>query len=102
MADKKNLCAMIPAELHARVIDEKEKLQMNTLGDYIEMVLTQHFEGGTTIMAATKTFAIQLPVELVERLQAYLKAESERTGRKITQKEFISILIENALEEAGA
>lgn len=102
MTDKKNLCAMIPAELHARVMNEKEKLQMNTLGDYIEMVLTQHFEGGTNSMAATKTFAIQLPVELVERLQAYLKAESERTGRKITQKEFISMLIENALEEAGA
>lgn len=101
MADKKNLCAMIPADLHARVMADKEQLGMNTLGDYMEMVLNKYFEGGK-IMAATKTFAIQLSVDLVERLQAYLKAESERTGRKITQKEFISMLIEQALEEAGA
>ena len=101
MADKKNLCAMIPAELHAKVIADKEQLGMITLGDYMEMVLKQHFEGGT-FMAATKTFAIQLPTELVERLQAYLKDESEKTGRKITQKEYISTLITNALEAVGA
>jgi len=53
-------------------------------------------------MEATKTFAIQLPAELIDRLQAYLKAESERQGRKISQKEFIRMLIEEALEEAGA
>ena len=102
MADKKNLCAMISPELHAKVIAEKERLEMNTLGDYMEMILKEHFEGGKTIMGATKTFAIQLPAELIDRLQAYLKTESERQGRKISQKEFIRMLIEEALEEAGA
>ena len=102
MADKKNLCAMISTELHAKVIAEKERLEMNTLGDYMEMILKEHFEGGKTIMKATKTFAIQLPAELIDRLQAYLKTESERQGRKISQKEFIRMLIEEALEEAGA
>ena len=28
MADKKNLCAMISTELHAKVIEEKERLDM--------------------------------------------------------------------------
>lgn len=102
MADKKNLCAMISTELHAKVIEEKERLEMNTLGDYMEMILKEHFEGGKTIMEATKIFAIQLPAELIDRLQAYLKTESERQGRKISQKEFIRMLIEEALEEAGA
>ena len=102
MADKKNLCAMISTELHAKVIAEKERLEMNTLGDYMEMILKEHFEGGKAIMEATKTFAIQLPAELIDRLQAYLKTESERQGRKISQKEFIRMLIEEALEEAGA
>ena len=50
MADKKNLCAMISTELHAKVIEEKERLEMNTLGDYMEMILKEHFEGGKTIM----------------------------------------------------
>lgn len=102
MADKKNLCAMISTELHAKVTEEKERLEMNTLGDYVEMILKEHFEGGKNIMEATKTFAIQLPAELIDRLQAYLKSESERQGRKISQKEFIRMLIEEALEEAGA
>ena len=102
MDAKKNLCAVIPADLHAKVIAEKEQLALNTLGEYVELVLKEHFEGGKTIMEATKTFAIQLPAELIDRLQAYLKTESERQGRKISQKEFIRMLIEEALEEAGA
>lgn len=53
MADKKNLCAMISTELHAKVIEEKERLEMNTLGDYMELILKEHFEGGKTIMEAS-------------------------------------------------
>lgn len=55
MEAKKNLCAVIPADLHAKVIAEKEQLALNTLGEYVELVLKEHFEGGRTIMAATKT-----------------------------------------------
>ena len=98
MSDKKNLCAMISADLHAKVIADKEKREIPTLGDYMEMVLTQYFKGGT-IMSATKTLAIQLPTDILEKLQAYLKVESERAGRKITQKEFITTLITEALED---
>ena len=58
MADKKNLCAMISTELHAKVIEEKERLEMNTLGDYMEMILKEHFEGGKTIMEAKRPFKI--------------------------------------------
>lgn len=46
MEAKKNLCAMIPAALHARVLEEKEQLGMKTLGDYVEQILKEHFEGG--------------------------------------------------------
>lgn len=92
---------MIPADLHAKVVADKEHMGLPTLGDYMEMVLIHYFEGGKT-MPATKTFAIQLSVELVGRLQAFLKSESKRIDRKITQKEFLSHLIEKALHEAGA
>ena len=33
MEAKKNLCAMIPAELHAKVVAEKERLELSTLGE---------------------------------------------------------------------
>jgi hypothetical protein len=46
MAGKKNLCAMIPAELHARIMAEKEEMKLSTLAEYVERIFTEHFEGG--------------------------------------------------------
>ena len=77
MNAKKNLCAMIPADLHAKVIAEKEQLALSTLGEYVELVLKEHFEGGKTIMAATKTLAFQISEELDQRLKNFIAAEKE-------------------------
>ena len=101
MDAKKNLCAVIPADLHAKVIAEKEQLALNTLGDYVELVLKEHFEGGRTIMAATKTLAFQISEELDQRLKNFIAAEKQR-GRKISQKEFVIGLIEQELAEYEA
>ena len=101
MDAKKNLCAVIPADLHAKVIAEKEQLALNTLGEYVELVLKEHFEGGRTIMAATKTLAFQISAELDQRLKNFIAAEKQR-GRKISQKEFVIGLIEQALAEYEA
>ena len=35
MEAKKNLCGMIPEELHARAVAEKEQLGLKTLGEYV-------------------------------------------------------------------
>ena len=101
MDAKKNLCAMIPADLHAKVIAEKEQLALSTLGEYVELVLKEHFEGGKTIMAATKTLAFQISEELDQRLKNFIATEKKR-GRKISQKEFVIGLIEQALAEYEA
>lgn len=86
MDAKKNLCAMIPADLHAKVIEEKEQLDLKTLGEYVEMVLKEHFEGGKITMAATKTLAFQITEELDQRLKNFIAAEKKR-GKKISQKD---------------
>ena len=101
MDAKKNLCAMIPADHHAKVIAEKEQLALSTLGEYVELVLKEHFEGGKTIMAATKTLAFQISEELDQRLKNFIATEKKR-GRKISQKEFVIGLIEQALAEYEA
>ena len=101
MDAKKNLCAVIPADLYAKVIAEKEQLALNTLGEYVELVLKEHFEGGRTIMAATKTLAFQISEELDQRLKNFIAAEKQR-GRKISQKEFVIGLIEQELAEYEA
>lgn len=101
MEAKKNLCAMIPADLHAKVIAEKEQLELKTLTEYVEQILREHFEGGKTAMAGTKTLAFQISEELDQRLKNFIAAEKQR-GRKISQKDFVIGLIEQALAEYEA
>ena len=82
-------------------LSEKEQLGLKTLGDYVELVLKERFEGGKITMAATKTLAFQITEELDQRLKNFIAAEKKR-GRKITQKEFVISLIEQALAEYEA
>ena len=96
MEAKKNLCGMIPEELHARAVAEKEQLGLKTLGEYVELILKEHFEGGIT-MAGTKTLAFKITEELDQRLKNFIAAEKKH-GRKITQREFVIGLIEQALD----
>ena len=48
----------------------------------------------------TRTMAFQIPEELFQRIKAHLERESARTGKKLTQREFVLGLIEEALEAA--
>ena len=97
MADKKNLCAMIPADLHARVRLEQEQ-SGKTLSEFVEQLITDYYKmkEGTKMTGDMRTMAIQLPEELFERLKAYLKKNN------LKQKQFIIGLIEDALEEDEA
>ena len=97
MEEKKNLCAPIPLLLHQRLRAEQEQ-RGQTLSDYITDILREHFEGGKSIMTATKTLAFQIPEELDLRIKKYLASEKERTGKKVSQREFIVGLIEQALD----
>ena len=94
MANKKNLCAMIPADLHARVRQEQEQ-SGQTLSEFVEQLITDYYKmkEGTKMTGDMRTMAIQLPEELFERLKAYLKKNN------LKQKQFIIGLIEDALEE---
>ena len=78
MEAKKNLCGMIPEELHARAVAEKEQLGLKTLGEYVELILKEHFEGGGITMAETKTLAFKITEELDQRLKDFIAAEKKR------------------------
>ena len=97
MEATRNLCAQIPVTLHDRVRQEREALGQS-LSEYVTQILKEHFEGGKTTMAAIKTLAFQIPEELDLRIKNYLAAEKERTGKKVSQREFIVGLIEQALD----
>ena len=103
MTERKNLCALIPTELHNQVTEAREQLGQTT-NEYITAVLTEYFKmkqnGGKTIMANNRTMAFQISEELFQRIKAHLERETVRIGKKLTQKEFVLGLIEAALDEA--
>ena len=101
MADsKKNLCAMIPVELHDRVRAEQEQTGL-TLSAYITELLSNYYEKRSEkTMDGMRTMAFQMPEEMFQRLKKHLVRESARTGKKVSQKEFVLGLIRQALEEA--
>ncbi len=98
--ETKNLCAQIPLELHAKVRAEQEKSGL-TLGAYITEVLTKFYEKGEVKMNdTTRALAFQIPDELFWRIKDHLTRETERTGKRLTQRDFVLGLIEKALDEA--
>ena len=104
--ERKNLCAQIPITLHQRVTQGKEASDCQTLGDYITEVLTAYYDyiehKGESSMNGTKTLAFQISAELFQRIKDHLAYESSRTGKKLTQRDFVLGLIEQALAEAEA
>ena len=104
MEQKKNLCAQVPLSLHAQVSEAREAAGQTT-SEYITNLLIEYYnlkkDGGTTTMSGnTRTMAFQIPEELFQRIKAHLERETQRTGRKLTQREFVLNLIEEALIEA--
>ena len=74
-----------------------------TANEYITKLITEYYEmknGGSNMACNTKTMAFQIPESLFQRIKAHLERETARTGKKLTQREFVLGLIEQALDEA--
>ena len=97
MQTRKNLCAMLPIALHTRVRQEQEKAGM-TLSDYVETKITEYYDwkDGKIMTGEMRTLAAQIPTELFDRLDHYLKE------RGIKKKDFLVDIITRALEAAEA
>ncbi len=104
MAATRNLCAQIPTALHEQVCQAREAAGLTT-AQYITNLLLEYYKmkenGGKTTMANnSRTMAFQIGEDLFQRIKAHLERETARTGRKLTQREFVLGLIEEALEAA--
>lgn len=97
METRKNLCAMLPVAFHTRVRQEQEKAGM-TLGEYVEAMITEYYDwkDGKIMTGEMRTLAAQIPAELFDRLDRYLKE------RGIKKKDFLVDIITRALEAAEA
>ena len=107
MAETKNLCAQIHIPLHERVSEERERLGQTT-SEYITQLIQKYYnrmenqKGGSGMTEKSRTMAFQIPEELFQRIKQHLERESLRTGRKLTQRDFVLGLITQALDAAEA
>ncbi len=104
MATTKNLCAQISLDLHQKISEAREQSGLTT-AQYITNLLLEYCEmkenGGKTTMANnSRMMAFQIPETLFQRIKTHLERETARTGRKLTQREFVLGLVEAALDEA--
>ena len=105
MAETKNLCAQIPIPLHERVSEERERLGQTT-SEYITQLIQEYYnrmenqKGGSSMTEKSRTMAFQIPEELFQKIKRHLERESLRTGRKLTQRDFVLGLITQVLDAA--
>lgn len=105
MEQTKGLSVQIPLELHQKICELKERMGSNTSQCITSLLRTyfavyyQQSRGGTN-MENSRTMAFQISEDLFQRIKDYLARESERQGRKVTQREFVLGLIEDALRQA--
>lgn len=98
--ETKGVTCKIPLELHNRISEEIRETE-STMSKFIERIITEHYEkGAVTVMGKGRTLAFQVSEELFQRVKEYLEANEKAYHRRLTQKEFVVGLIEQALEEA--
>ena len=107
MAITKNLCTQLPIDLHERVSEERERLSQTT-SEYITNLIQEYYDmienqkGGIQMTEKGRTMAFQIPEELFQRIKRHLERETFRSGKKLTQRDFVLNLITQALDEADA
>lgn len=97
--ETKGITCKIPLDLHNRISEEIRETE-STISKFIEMVIMEHYEkGAVKVMEKGRTLAFQVSEELFQRVKEYLE-NYEKNYHRLTQKEFVISLIEQALEEA--
>ena len=97
--ETKGVTCKIPLDLHNRITEEIKQNE-STMSKFIEQIILEHYAKGATTMGKTRTMAFQVSEELFQQIKDYLARYEQAYHRKLTQKEFVIGLIEQALEEA--
>ena len=97
--ETKGLTCKIPLDLHNR-ISEEIKQNESTMSKFIEQIILEHYAKGATTMGKTRTMAFQVSEDLFQQIKEYLARYEQTYHRRLSQKEFVIGLIEQALAEA--
>ncbi len=97
--ETKGVTCKIPLELHDRITAETRQNE-STMSEFIEQIILEHYAKGAITMGKTRTMAFQVSEELFQQIKDYLARYEQTYHRKLSQKEFVISLIEQALAEA--
>lgn len=97
--ETKGITCKIPLDLHNRVSEDIRQSE-STMSKFIEMVINEHYMKGANGMSKMRTMAFQVSEEFFQRIKDYLTRYEQTYGKKLSQKDFVIGLIEQALEEA--
>lgn len=97
--ETKGLTCKISLDLHNRITEEIRQSE-STMSKFIEQIILEHYAKGVTTMGKTRTMAFQVSEELFQQIKEYLARYEQTYHRKLSQKEFVISLIEQALAEA--
>ena len=97
--ETKGLTCKIPLDLHNRITEEIRQNE-STMSKFIEQIILEHYTKGATTMGKTRTLAFQVSEELFQQIKDYLTRYELVYHCRLSQKEFVIRLIEQALAEA--
>ena len=97
--ETKGVTCKIPLDLHNRITEEIRQNE-STMSKFIEQIILEHYEKGAITMGKTRTMAFQVSEELFQQIKEYLARYEQTYHRRLSQKEFVISLIEQALAEA--
>ena len=97
--ETKGLTCKIPLDLHNRITEEIRQSE-STMSKFIEQIILEHYTKGATTMGKTRTLAFQVSEELFRQIKDYLTRYEQVYHCRLSQKEFVIHLIEQALAEA--
>lgn len=97
--ETKGVTCKIPLDLHNRITEEIRQNE-STMSKFVEQIILEHYAKGAITMGKTRTMAFQVSEELFQQIKEYLARYEQTYHRKLTQKEFVIGLIEQALAEA--
>lgn len=97
--ETKGLTCKIPLDLHNRITEEIRQSE-STMSKFIEQIILEHYTKGATTMGKTRTLAFQVSEELFQQIKDYLTRYEQVYHCRLSQKEFVIRLIEQALAES--
>lgn len=97
--ETKGITCKIPLDLHQQITREIQDNEI-TMGKFVEQIIREHLVKEEKHMDKSRTLAFQVSEEFFQRIKEYLARYEQIFGKKLSQRQFVLGLIQQALENS--